>query len=120
MRYEISAEGTEVLDHQTGLVWKDSFGESLTHSQAQAYAEREVKASGLPWRLPTVEELLSLVDRSKFEPASDFPKMPSKSFWSSSRYVGNADGAWVVYFGSGFVSGYSRDYYYAVRLVRGG
>jgi hypothetical protein len=76
---------------------------------------------GRHWRVPTVEELASLVDRSRLLPASSFPDMPLDNiFWSSSPYVDDADHAWIVYFGDGSVASDSRKYEYAVRLVRGG
>jgi hypothetical protein len=124
MRYELSTDGTEVLDNQTGLIWQRAIANNLTHSQALEHAEREAKASGLPWRVPTIEELLSLVGRSQRNPASGFPDMPpntpSQRFWSSSPYVGNSINAWYVNFSLGFVNNYYRNGLSAVRLVRGG
>jgi hypothetical protein len=70
--------------------------------------------------VPTKDELAGLVDRSRHDPASGFPDMPSEVFWSSSPYVGDASNAWGVYFGNGVVNGVSRDGGFAVRLVRGG
>lgn len=74
------------------------------------------------WRLPTVEELLSIVSLDTYNPAIDinyFPNTQSNWFWSSSpsAYVSNL--AWYV----DFYFGYS-DYSYksngnSVRLVRG-
>jgi len=75
------------------------------------------------WRLPSSEELLSIVDRSRTNPASDpnfFPNL--YFFWSSSPLAGSAVNAWIVDFSYGYVG-----YYYGsknddrqVRLVRGG
>jgi len=146
-RYEKTADGKEVIDHQTGLIWradierraaetvetlKEGFfstkKETETKREADAFTfdEAEIRASevaqqtGLSWRVPTLDELASLVDRSRSEPASDFPDMPPAWFWSSAPYVGNADLAWDVYFRYGFVDGSYRYSSYAVRLVRGG
>jgi hypothetical protein len=116
-RYEMSADGTEVLDHQTGLIWQRAIAKNLTHKQALEHAERVAQATGLAWRLPTQGELASLVDDSRHDPASGFPDMPSEAFWSSSP---NANGAWYVYFDDGDVLYNSRNVRFAVRLVRGG
>lgn len=120
-RYEMSADGTEVLDHQTGLIWQRAIEENLTYHEALEHAGRVARATGLTWRVPTKDELAGLVDRSRHNPASGFPDMPSEVFWSSSPSVGNAYDAWFVNFGSGVVSGrFSRSFSLAVRLVRGG
>jgi hypothetical protein len=81
MRYEILA--TEVLDHKTGLIWQRDIAENLTFDQAFEYAERISRETGLAWRVPTFGELRTLLDRSRHNPASAFPDMPSDWFWSS-------------------------------------
>ena len=120
-RYEMSVDGTEVLDHQTGLIWQRAIAENLTYKQALEHAERVAQATGLAWRVPTKNELVGLVDHSRCDPASGFPDMPSERFWSSSPYVGSISSAWSVYFNDGDVDvSYDRGYSDAVRLVRGG
>ena len=119
-RYEVSADGSEVVDHQTGLIWMKQVKTELTFDEAQDYAGQVARETGLAWRVPTVDELISLVDHSCSEPASRFPDMPSDWFWSSSPYVGDSNYAWGVDFNYGFVSSGNRDGSDAVRLVRGG
>ena len=119
-RYEMSVDGTEVLDHQTGLIWQRAIAENLTFDQASDYAERMWHKTGLTWRVPTKDELATLVDDSRHDPASGFPDMPSEAFWSSSPCVGYTNYAWVVGFDNGNVNYGNRGNYYAVRLVRGG
>ena len=116
MRYEVNE--TEVLDTQTGLIWQKYFTENLTYNQALEYADRESRETGLPWRVPTVDELASLVDRDRMTPASGFPNMPETWFWSSSPYVGDANYAWYVDFYDGYVYFNYRSLNLAVRLVR--
>ena len=108
----------EVLDHQNALIWMKQVKTGLTFDEAQAYALQVARETGQPWRLPTIDELGSLIDRSRCNPASGFPDMLAIAFWSSSPYVGNPNGAWSVVFSNGNVSYYSRDYSLAVRLVR--
>ena len=118
MRYEVNE--TEVLDTQTGLIWQKYFTENLTHEEALNNAERVARKTGLPWRVPTIDELVGLIDWTRTSPASAFPDMPETWFWSSSPYVGSSSLAWFVNFNFGVVNYSSRGYYYAVRLVRGG
>ena len=135
-RFVVSADGQEVTDTRTGLIWRRCAegmafkGNTCTgnptaysHEAALQRATREATRTGLDWRLPNVKELSSLVDRSRSGPAIDskaFPATPSEWFWSSSPYVGNASSAWFVYFGDGNVGSNYRGSYLAVRLVRGG
>ena len=136
-RFVVSADGQEVTDTKTGLIWRRC-AEGMTfrsntcagsyqrysHEAALKRATREATRTGLDWRLPNVKELSSLVDRSRSGPAIDakaFPATPSEWFWSSSPYVGYADSAWYVSFSNGDVyANYRILDNDAVRLVRGG
>ena len=71
------------------------------------------------WRLPTIEELASCIDYSKYNPAS---KMDFKSdyYWSSTTFVVNTDNAWIVNFFYGNVNLNNKTHNYYVRPVRGG
>ena len=98
------------------LEWQaDVPDRSFTWQEAKDYAA----SLGDGWRLPTIQELLTLVDYEKAMPAcSAFPDCPSEWFWSSSALSGNSAYAWNVYFGYGNtrtigVGGYNR-----VRCVR--
>lgn len=75
------------------------------------------------WRMPTRQELVSIVDFSRVNPAIDttyFPNTKSYSFWSSSLSAAYSNNAWNVYFDNGYSNGYSDNYSnsYVVRLVR--
>lgn len=121
-RYELSADGQEVTDHKTGLIWRaveEDEGE-FTWDEAQTRAQEVAQQTGLPWRVPTVDELASLVDRALSNPASAFPDMLSGIFWSCSPYVGDSYYAWYVNLNHGNVSFNYRNFSLAVRLVRGG
>jgi hypothetical protein len=121
-------------------------------SQCDTYAfTNAVNAQGLcgakDWRVPTNEELKTLVFCSKGSTkilAKDevghictglatsptinttyFPNTESNGYWSSSTNAGNNREAWLVYFnvnfsGGGTSSTYSKENYRYVRLVRRG
>ncbi len=86
-------------------------------------AVAEVASDPAAWRVPTVRELLTLVDRTRVDPAPDaatFPNTPNTSVWSATRNAQHAGQAWHVHFGHGGVyeDGTWSDAK-AVRLVRG-
>jgi hypothetical protein len=81
------------------------------------------------WRMPTVEELQSIVDMGRVNPSIDtsyFPTMGitggayySYTYWSSSSVFHNYSMAWEVIFENGLIIvGFSTSPF-AVRLVRG-
>lgn len=76
------------------------------------------------WRIPTIKELQSIVDYSKFNPAASVPGETSSTsvgYWSSTTNVHFPFNAWFVSFGNGLVNfdfkgaGFS----YTARAVRG-
>lgn len=73
------------------------------------------------WRLPTLEELVSLAEPGCFEPAihSDiFPNTPNTGFWSSTLAKYSRQGAWLVYFRNGSAYVGNQGYEWAIRPVR--
>lgn len=110
------AAGMEHLitrDTRTGLEWTDATaGRSLPHKKAMAACEA-VSIAGGGWRAPTREELLSIVDITRFDPAVDpeaFPFVKSRWYWSSDASAWSASDAWLVYFYYGGVYDYRRGY----------
>jgi Protein of unknown function (DUF1566) len=115
-----------VLDHATGLMWQQS-GSSQTKSWAEAhdYVQEMNKgnyAGFSDWRLPTIEELASLLESVKkngdlyidqvFDPTQQW-------CWSGDKMKEDAARAWRVHFQLGGVDGYriKRNITY-VRAVR--
>jgi hypothetical protein len=73
------------------------------------------------WRMPTDQELISIVDFSRVNPAIDttyFPNTQSNWFWSSSPLADYSYLAWFVDFFNGGSGNDFKDYDYNVRLVR--
>lgn len=107
-----------VTDTATGLVWQKSYVEDKTWQEALSYCESLTYAGYSDWRLPDKNELTSLVNYKKYYPASNFPDMPSNTFWSSSTEVYGTDVAWYVEFFNGRVYCPSKLNSYSVRCVR--
>lgn len=105
-RYTVTNGGTPtgtVLDTRTGLTWQQMVPpSSYTWADAGTYCTSNT--AGLPgtgWRLPSMQELQTIVDDSRLEPAIDpnaFPSTPMAAFWASSAYAypGIPGGAWNV------------------------
>lgn len=75
------------------------------------------------WRLPTVDELGSLVDYGSYLPAlstSFFPDiiMPA-GFWTSTTSAAGPSYAWIVIFDDGYLGTCVKSWNYYLRLVRG-
>jgi hypothetical protein len=109
-------------DEQRGLMWAaaDVSEKSLNFADAEK-AVANFRAAGFSdWRLPTIEELESLRDRSRFNPAAD-PELGLKSDWYwSSTPDASAPGecAWIVGFYYGYATIHNRDNRAFVRAVR--
>jgi len=117
-----------VNDASTNLEWQDDYSDNsnsiknTTWQSAIDYCETLTLDGKSDWRLPNLNELTSLVDDTKYNPAINevFQNTDSNDYWSSTSYSNNNEDAWIVYFYSG--SQYSRNKYvnYYVRCVRAG
>lgn len=114
-----------VLDKETGLVWEKSPDTTKrTWTFACTYCYQRQVGGRKGWRLPTIEELASLVDTSQSNPAlpegHPFTNVQSNDYWSSTTNARYSSYAWFVYFGSGNVYSSGKGYDYYVWCVRGG
>jgi len=127
MNYEsIELNGAKlVIDRSTGLMWQQGGSEErITFADAQKYItqlNREKFASYSDWRLPTLEEAMSLMEPK--ENSADLYIDPV--FDKSQRWIWATDkeasgGAWYVSFYSGSCTHYYEHYYSSVRAVRSG
>ncbi len=118
-RFTDNGDGT-VTDKETNLTWvKQDDGKRRTWSEAKEYCEKLTLAGG-GWRLPTVKELISIIDYDKHGPAIDpvFTGTQSSYYWSSTPDADDSSYAWSVYFSYGFVYWYGVGGYGFVRPVR--
>ena len=107
--YTDDGDGT-VTDKITGLMWQQAAPATMySWADALTYCPTLTLGGHGDWRLPTVIELSSLVDRSTSTGptinTTAFPNAPTTYFWTSSPSAGSPTSAWAVSFGSGFVSG---------------
>src|SRR3990170_4797809 len=127
LKLNASQRFTTVLGGEAVLDWEKSPDTTTrTWADAVAYAYTKEVGGRKGWRLPTVEELASLVDTSvsgnpKLPSGHPFTNVQSGYDWSSTTFVYSTSYAWNVYFGSGTV-GYDVDKSYNndVWCVRGG
>ena len=80
----VPENGEEMIrDAKTNLYWQKTAVGGKTWPQALKHCEDLNYAGHDDWRLPNKNELASLVDFTKENPASSFPGMPSEEFVSS-------------------------------------
>ncbi|MBP6733691.1 MAG: DUF1566 domain-containing protein [Chromatiaceae bacterium] len=146
-RYRFLGKDQDIVeDTRTQLQWQRcSLGQTWNGvacaGEAKKYQwDKAKRIAPAGWRLPTKDELSSLVYCSSGEPAYwknefgrcegaygspaiwsvAFPNTPASWFWSSSPYAYNSNHAWGVNFDYGLVDDYYKSYAKYVRLVRGG
>jgi len=116
-----SLEGDIAHDKYTELNWRRAVEhDNYTWEDAKSFCAT-LKASGGGWRLPSLRELLTLVDVTHFEPATDalaFPNTPTELFWSSSPSLSPAGTAWGVKFTRGSSAAATVDTKAHVRCTR--
>jgi hypothetical protein len=124
--------GDTVADTRTGLVWEQKTDDgglrdkdnTYTWQEALDYCNNLNLAGQSDWRLPTVKELASLADLSRYNPSIDpiFENYTvSSNYWSSTTSAGNTSHAWHVNFSYGGYDYYNdKSYGRYVRAVRGG
>jgi len=120
--------GDIVIDNATGLEWQDDETvqrkwENNGKFPAVTYCNMSTLGDQRDWRVPSIDELLTLSDASHYNPSVTegiFSHISSSDYWSSATYAGNISSAW----GMSFDLGYSTSYYKTndnyVRCVRGG
>jgi hypothetical protein len=154
MSFTSLAGGIMVQDNVTGLIWEVKTDDGSIHDKDNKYTwcdsnpatngghagtcgdgtDTEYFIDALnnaafggytDWRLPSREELRSIVDYAIPYPGPTidtgyFPNTVSSYYWSSTTYANSTNGAWGVNFNDGHDSyGYKSNGRY-VRAVRGG
>lgn len=127
---------TMVKDNFTGLIWEAKTDNHSIHRKHDLYTWQNAQdvfikelnnlnfGGCTDWRLPTIDELLSIVDKHMYNSSTHidyFPNSLPSVYWSSTTNVENTSKAFFVDFSNGHVGNYrdKLDAYY-VRAVRGG
>ena len=117
--------GAAVFDKETGLLWEQSpdtgtftWFNALEHCYPRNIGDRA------GWRLPTIEELASLVDTSSANPAlpagHPFTGVTTGTYWSATSNAGTNSFKWVVSFDNGGLSAIDKTATFLAWCVRGG
>ncbi len=112
-----------VIDGKSSLMWQDN-GEVKTVKKdwqgARDHCQNLSFSGYSDWRLPDINELLSITDDTRANPAirSGFENVVSDDYWSSSSNVNGSGNAWYVFFNYGNANNYNKYNNYYVRCVR--
>jgi hypothetical protein len=117
-------KGEIVVDHATGLMWQKSGSDKhLSYAKVKKYVKKlndDQFAGYNDWRLPTIPELMSLLESKKQENGLYINPIFGKKqiwCWSSDQRV-SSESAWIVYFGIGLVHWFFLNGVDYVRVVR--
>jgi len=86
-----------IVDTATNLEWQKEVYGPITFDDVVGFVGliKFDEVTGLKlehgWRLPTIKELVTLIEYDRCKPASAFPDMLSSCFWSASSYNNTDD-----------------------------
>ena len=112
-------------DPKTGLEWQYESPGEMSWPKALQYANSLSLNGKTDWRLPTVLELETLLDRSvlyyELRPImrKEVPFRDTLSYWSCTTFGDHTHNAWIVMFDGAYVLSYYKSNSYHVRCVRG-
>jgi len=126
-------DGT-ISHHKSALMWSkctvgsdilDCSGTAVQYNWRAALAQAEGSVLGeddfRDWRLPSIKEYATLVDRGCITPAINevrFPLTLSEKYWSSSSDPSFQNKAWSMLFTDGSQYTDAKDSLFYIRLVR--
>ena len=123
-----TASGETVVDNATHLTWQrgvaTSAGDDGAGRWTWAHAKSTCAGLGGGYRLPTVKELLTIVDFTRSSPAIDtsstaFPGTPSEAFWTATPLAASPPtSAWFIDFADGYAGNTEMTQPSRVRCVR--
>ena len=112
-------------DPKTGLEWQSESPGEMAWQPALEFATSLSLNRKSDWRLPTLAELETLLDRTQSRSdgrapmRADVPFRDLVSYWSSTTFEENTACAWILMFDGAYLLSYPKNNCYAVRCVRG-
>jgi len=112
-------------DPKTTLEWQCESADEMSWNEALEYAQSLSLGGKDDWRIPTVLELDTLLDRKtlfdKMRPdmRKEVPFRDTLSYWSSTTFAEHTNNAWIVMFDGAYVLSYYKSTHYHVCCVRG-
>jgi hypothetical protein len=131
-RFQLVMGGAAVLDRETGLVWDQSPETAPNPTTAQSWLDAQSICNSrtvggrFGWRLPTLQELASLVDPNNpggdpdLPPGHPFSNVQSSNYWSATTHASLPGYAWGVSLSIGDVVADGKTFTNHVWCVRGG
>ncbi len=106
-RFKCVMGGEAVQDKQTGLTWaRNAYiaKKRAPWQEAMKFCQDLEIGNQKGWRLPTKEEMITILDTSRSDPAlpdgHPFKNLPESvrgsSYWTSTEYEGDSKSAWSV------------------------
>ena len=102
-------KSTVVIDKWSNLMWQKGTSPEGDWESAKKYCENLKIGGYTDWRLPHIDELMSIVNKNHYAPAIDteaFPDTKSDYYWSNTSQKKDFTKVWLVFFYYGY------DYYY--------
>jgi hypothetical protein len=102
---QFSVTSGVVTDTETGLAWQQVASlADTTLAQATSYCIG-LSLQGSGWRVPTMNELVTIWDEHNQYDQSAFPGELAYEYWTSSTYSNESNGVWLVNFSNGSTYG---------------
>jgi hypothetical protein len=130
-RFRIGEAVDTVFDIQTKLTWKRcAEGQSFQSGGCKGIATKSTWTDAIKqygsdstsWRLPSVDELVTIVERRCSHPAINatiFPDSLPAMYWTESGDAADNDYAWYIHFETGNMDTFRKTNDNFIRLVRG-
>ena len=101
-----AGQNSIVLDKKNAIYWQDNLSSQKSSEDwddAIEYCDKLVLNNMKHWRLPTFNELLSIVDYTRVNPAINpvFEYVNEGTYWTSIDFSATASRAWTIDFRTG-------------------
>lgn len=123
MASTISAEHI-FKDKKTSLIWQDSKDNtklSITYAKAEDYCKKLKIGKYNKFRIPTMDELQSIIDYKNYDPAiiKGFDYVSNESYWTTTEFADDEKIVWLIHFKKGERSVKDKHYDRYIRCVQG-